>query len=522
MSMHARRASPVSEKTREDAANWKRIPLVFTLLLALSLLACNPQAVSTPTTVVPDSPASPTSPTSPVPLTVYAQPDFTTHTHRSTARNTLKNAGYITADGQGGFYIADYDNNRVLHFPPSPGTGTGPQADQVYGQLDYTSNAPHPGPAGLNHPHGVAVDPNGGLYISDMLNNRVLHYQAGSTIADRVYGQSSFTTDQSNPAGPSASSLSHPQGLAIDSTGLYVVDSSNNRILHYPTGSTTADFVYGQGTPGNALANFAANASGSGANGLNNPRDVAVDSTGLYVADSGNHRVLHYQLDNPTVDRVYGQPDLAAASVQPNQGRGTPTAATLNNPTMVALDKTGGLYIADRNNNRILYYSPPAQSVGMDPPALRIYGQKSSSTSNSSASATTFNGPGAVAVDALGNVFVLDIFNQRVLKFLTGLRVSGQPPARIAKGATFDMSVVLRDIGSGTTFTDFTGQVIVRIKSGTGRVGAILKGATAARAVRGVVVFRGLSINQPGSGYILTCSSPGYAPTDTPPLSFGV
>jgi len=518
MSIHARRFSQLHEKTQEDIATWKRIPLIFTLLLALCLLACNPQAVTMPPTIVP---GSPTSSTSPVPLVVYAQPDFTTRTLYPTGQNTLNNAGYITIDSHGGFYIADYNNNRVLHFPASTRPGAGPQADQVYGQPDYTSNAPHSGPAGLNRPHGIAVDPNGGLYISDMLNNRVLHYPAGSTIADRVYGQTSFTANQSNPAGPGARSLYHPQGLAIGSTGLYVSDSSNNRVLHYPTGSTTADFVYGQGTPGNASANFTSNTSGSGATGLNNPRDVAVDSTGLYVADSGNHRVLHYMLGNPTADRVYGQPDLTATSVRPNQGRDIPTAATLNNPTMIALDKTSGFYIADRNNNRILYYPPSAQSGGIDPPALRVYGQKSYSSRNSSTTATTFNGPGAVAVDALGNVFVLDIFNQRVLKFLTGLHISGQPPAHIAKGATLDMSVDLQDIGSGITFTDFTGQVIVRIKSGTGRAGAILKGITAVHAVSGVVVFRGLSINQPGSGYTLTCSTHGYAPADTIPFSIG-
>ena len=365
------------------------------------------------------SPAKSVSITSsPVARVVYAQPDFTTYTLYATGQNTLKNAGSIAADTHGGFYVADYGNNRVLHFPATLGIGAGPAADQVYGQPDFTSHAVHDGPAGLNYPHGVAVDPNGGLYISDMFNNRILHYPLASTNADHVYGQPNFVNTRSNSWGLNAGSLFQPQGLAVDSTGLYVADSANNRVLHYPSRSMIADRVYGQGTPGNSQANFSSNGSGNGATGLNDPRDVAVDSTGLYVTDSGNHRVVHYVLGNPIADRVYGQPNFAAASVLANQGLANPTAATLNKPTQVALDSTGGLYVADRNNNRVVYYPPYTQTGPNGPEAVRVFGQRGFTTSGSSTTASSFHGPGGVAVDTKGNVFVLDIFNQRVLKFV--------------------------------------------------------------------------------------------------------
>jgi sugar lactone lactonase YvrE len=385
---------------------------------------------------------------------VYAQPDFKTHTIYATSENTLKNAGYIAVDNHGGFYVADYDNNRLLHFPQTTATGAGLQADKVYGQPDYTTNAVGKDAAGLNRPHGVAIDPNGGLYIADMLNNRVLHYSATSTIADRVYGQIDFTTTDSNPKGLSSSTLYHPQGIAVDSTGLYVVDSSNNRVLHYIPG-------------------------------------------------------------NPTADRVYGQLDFASTSVQANQGLDNPTAATLDNPTMVALDKQGALYIADRNNNRILYYAPSISLRGNDPSAVRVYGQKGYTTRHSSTTDSTFNGPGAVAVDNTGNVFVLDIFNQRVLKFTTSLHVTGHPPMSIARGSAFEIRVTLQDAGSGITNTDFKGPLTVQIKPGTGRVGAILSGTVTVKAVSGIAIFSGLTINQAGSGYVLTTSSPGYASAET-------
>jgi len=408
------------------ASSSKQSELVLQILALLTILltgsGCSGTntgiTVPTPTSTVPTKAPAPTDPTS-MAQVVYAQPDFTTSTLYPTAQNTLKNAGAITADQHGGIYVADYGNSRVLHFPKTNAHGAGPEADQVYGQTDYTSNTVRHDANGLNYPHGVAIDAAGGLYICDMFNNRILHYPSASSIPNRVYGQSDYTSHEPNNGGVDANTLFHPQGIVANKSGLYVADSGNNRVLHYPLNSTTPDFVYGQGTPGNSQNNFTSNASGSGSAGLNTPRDIAVDNSGLYVADSGNHRILHYTLGGSLAERVYGQPDFSSASVQPNQGKPNPTATTLNTPTGIAVDSHGGLYIADRNNNRVLYYPPKAQSSGNDPAAARVYGQPSYATDSPSTTASTFHGPGAVGVDAQGDLFVLDIFNQRVLKFVT-------------------------------------------------------------------------------------------------------
>src|SRR5262249_13254245 len=73
------------------------------------------------------------------------------------------------------------------------------------------------------------------LYVADQLNNRVLFYPAGSTIATRVWGQGgSFTSNTANLGGISADSLSQPRRVAPDDNGdLYVVDEANNRALKY-------------------------------------------------------------------------------------------------------------------------------------------------------------------------------------------------------------------------------------------------------------------------------------------------
>src|SRR5260370_25840170 len=92
------------------------------------------------------------------------------------------------------------------------------------------------------NPFGVAVDSVGGLYVADTNQNRVLHFGAGSTTPDRVYGQTDSATNQMDN-----SHLRSPTGVAIDKAGgLFVVDTGHDRVLHFSSGSRTADRVYGQ------------------------------------------------------------------------------------------------------------------------------------------------------------------------------------------------------------------------------------------------------------------------------------
>src|SRR5262245_40645634 len=147
-------------------------------------------------------------------------------------------------------------------------------ADLVYGQFgDFTTSVGATTADNLRGPRHMVTDSSGNLYVSDTSNNRVLYYPAGSTTATRVYGQfGSLVTSFANTGGVSANSLSGPRGLAIDNLdSLYVADTNNNRVLHYPTNSTTADRVYGQGgftggTPNNPAL---------GANTLFSPQAVA-------------------------------------------------------------------------------------------------------------------------------------------------------------------------------------------------------------------------------------------------------
>jgi sugar lactone lactonase YvrE len=410
------------------AHNETRLSRVVFMHVHLSETPVSPTPTPSPTpTSTPSPTPSPTPTPSPIPTPapatsvlqsatrVYGQKDDFTASSVDVNAASLNGPNGVTSDSSGNSYIVDSGNNRVLYYAAGSTTAT-----RVYGQGgSLSSNAVNVGATGLTNPDEAVLDSSGNLYIVDEGNNRVLYYAAGSTTATRVYGQGgSLSSNTDNNGGVSAASLSTPNGVALDTGGnLYIVDALNNRVLYYAAGSTTATRVYGQG------GSFTTNANNAGATGLNDPNGVAVDGSGnVYIADTGNNRVLYYPVGSTTATRVYGQRGSFTVNVANNSGV---SANSLNAPDGVNVDSSGNLYIADSGNNRVLYY--PAGSTT----ATRVYGQGGSFTTNAhNVGATGLHNPNGAAVDGSGNVYVADMVNNRVLYYpagsTTATRVYGQ------------------------------------------------------------------------------------------------
>ena len=307
----------------------------------------------------------------------------------------------------------------------------------------------------LNHPSGVALDSNGNLYVADAGNSRVLYYPAGSTTATRLYGHGGdFTYCFPNwvEGGPNADSLNSPFGLVLDSAdNLYVADTLNNRVLFYQSGSTTATRVYGQG---GSFSTITANTGGVIANSLYNPYGLALDSNGgLYVSDTGNNRVLYFSSSSTTATRVYGQGGLFTSNISNNGGI---SANSLYIPSGLALGGNGSLYVADTGNNRVLGYSP-ATLPSPGTPAMSMTG-KSHPIYNGSDSPSLDNGTDfGIATSPFGAVSRdFAIFNTGTGKLnLTGYpRVSISGP----NGGDFSLVGVppSSPVASGGGWTIFT------------------------------------------------------------------
>jgi sugar lactone lactonase YvrE len=301
-------------------------------------------------------------------------------------------------------------------------------ADRVLGEPDFTTATPGHSSTQISTAYGLGVDRRTGrIYVADTTNNRVLSWPNAASFtngetADKVFGQPDFLSNTPNNGGVSPSSLSAPRGVAVDDqSNLYVADTGNNRILVYRDPNTqdnVADFVIGQ-------TSFSANGAAipPTSSSLNFPRGMAIDSANnLYVADTGNNRVLEY--DTPlgkggVADRVFGQFGSFIVNVVNNNGAnatGAPSASNLNGPYGVGVDSQQNVYVADTLNNRVLIYKTPLTT---DTVADIVIGQNASNTSGTGSTSTTLNGPYRLVVDTASNLYVCDSNNNRVLEYTT-------------------------------------------------------------------------------------------------------
>jgi sugar lactone lactonase YvrE len=336
---------------------------------------------------------------------VLGQPDFTSSTQNNgglSATSLLYPIG-VSVDGSGRLWVADGNNNRVLRYDNASSKPNGGSADGVLGQPDFTSNASNNGglsATSLRLPTGVSVDGNGGLWISDRNNHRVLHYDNASSksnggSADGVLGQSDFTSGTSNNGGLSSTSLWSPYGVSIDGSGrLWVADGSNFRVLRYDNASSkpnggSADGVLGQPDFTSATQNN----GGLSSTSLGTTRGISIDGDDrLWVVDAGNNRVLRYdnassKSNGGSADGVLGQPDFVSNSSNiSSQG--------LTSPSGVSIDDSGRLWVADYFGNRVLVYqhapaptissmSPASTSASVDALTLTISGANFINTSAS-------------------------------------------------------------------------------------------------------------------------------------------
>jgi uncharacterized protein (TIGR03437 family) len=379
---------------------------------------------------------------------VLGQPDFVTGTMNTgsfpqASSGSLAAPFAVAIDVRGNILIADTANNRVLSFPASSKTAT-----RVLGQITSSGNSPNQvKPGSINSPYKIAIDYSHSpfaLYVSDTNNHRVLiwkdaaHFRTGDP-ADLVIGQPNLFTafpnaDAGGASKPSRTSLAAPRGIAVAPDGtLYVADSGNNRVLRYPrpvdqSGPITPDAALGQ-------SDFTSSASAAlNAASMHSPAGVAVGPNGdLFVADTANQRVLEFAGGAATgagAIRVFGQSGFTTAAAA-NQ----PSAQTLSAPQGLTVDASYNLYVADTGAHRVLIYpntniAPPA---GL--PASIVIGQNSFDVGAPGTGAARLNVPVDITLDSTGNVFVSDYGNNRVAVFPSRLYLStGGTPAYLAIG----------------------------------------------------------------------------------------
>jgi sugar lactone lactonase YvrE len=263
---------------------------------------------------------------------------------------------------------------------------------------------------------GIEVDAAGNLYIADWDANRVRKVDAKTGLITTLAGSGAFDTIRglspkgstagfSGDGGPAtAAQLSSPASVAVDAAGnVYIADFMNHRVRKVdPTGIITA--VAGSG-PAPVEGGFAGDGGPATAARLNGPVDLALDRAGnLYICELNNARVRK-------VDRAGIITTVAGGGTEPFREGARATAIALNTTLGVAVDAAGNLFVADPGLSRILKVSP----AGI---VTTVAGNSTVGFSGDGGSATAaqINLPAEPAVDSAGDLYFTDGANNRIRK----------------------------------------------------------------------------------------------------------
>jgi uncharacterized protein (TIGR03437 family) len=301
----------------------------------------------------------------------------------------------VAVDSSGNVYFADSLNNRIRKI-------AGSNISTVAGNGGFSSSGDGfpAASAQLNTPLGVAVDAAGNLYIADSLNNAIRKVSAGGAMS--TFAGNSVPGSAGDGSAPTAAQLNGPQGVAVDAAGnVYVADTLNHKVRKI-SGGVIGTFA-GSGTAG-----FSGDGGAAASATLNAPFGVAVDAAGsVYIAEFGNSRVRKVD-SNGIITTVAGN------GVSTYGGDNGPAlSAQLNGPQGVAVDGAGNLYIADTENNRVRKVTAGGAISTIAGNGLAGFGADGGLASN-----TQMGNPTGVAVDTFGNLYIAD-GNARVRKVYT-------------------------------------------------------------------------------------------------------
>ncbi|MDB5097597.1 MAG: hypothetical protein JWM80_2018 [Cyanobacteria bacterium RYN_339] len=292
----------------------------------------------------------------------------------------------------------------------------------------------------------------------------------------------------------SSSDLSNPSGLGFLATGdLVVADPGNSHVEQItPYGSDVTLAGFG------GSGNFDGSLAGSN---LTAPAAIAVSAAGtVYVGDEVANRVR----------RITQLPGLLATLLQlPSSTYGnasTGTPYSFSQPRGAALDAIGNLYVADTGNHRIMKVAPTG--------AVTLLAGSTAGFADASGPAAQFNQPTGVAVDALGTVYVADLGNRRIRKVtqtgvvttVAGTGVAGALDGP-ASGATFQSPYGLALDANGVLYVADNGANKIRLITPSGVVVSIAGtgGAGFADGATGTAQFsapRGVAVDGFGNVYV--------------------
>jgi trimeric autotransporter adhesin len=417
-------------------------------------------------------------------------------------------------------YFSDSTANRIRQFDITTGSASiaivAGSGQSTFDAADDTALT-----ARLNAPRGLFRDAKGNIYFADSKNQVVREITPEGALV--TLAGNGTNLDLGDGALAIDSELSGPVDVAVAANGnVYILEQAGERIrVITPTNGNISTYA------GTGIIGTPNSPTGSAlSQPVNAPQGMTIDSSGtLYIADTGNNIIRKITTDG-NVATIVG----TGGSSYTGDG-GPALSATLRNPTGVAIDTFGNIFIADTRNNVI-------REVGTDGIISTVAGNGAAGYNGDGTPATNYslNQPAAVAIGPSCSVLVADVANQRIRQVFPAVAYSiNTSPSGlkvVADGQTISTPAVLNwlpgtshTLSAPATQTGPTGTVYVG--SGATQTISVACGAPRASASVSFTAQALLTINatnggtvSPSSGYMPAGSTVTLTATPAPGYAF--
>ncbi|WP_022826314.1 NHL repeat-containing protein [Hymenobacter norwichensis] len=289
----------------------------------------------------------------------------------------------------GTVYVADANNHTIRRITPTGVVSTFAGQAGVKGSLDGTGAA-----ARFNTPAGLALDAQGTLYVTDG-RNQTIRQVTPAGVVTTLAGQVGQKGSADGPG--AAAQFNFPHGIAVAASGLLYVTDTENHVVR--TVSATGEVNTLAGVVGKKGA-----VDGAGPTvRFFHPSGIALDARGtLYVVDNGSHTIR-------TIHPTGEVRTLAGLASKHGATDGQGPVARFDNPNSIAIDAQGVLYLADYINSTVRRITPTGEVTTLAG-HTRSWGHQ-----DGPAREARFEFPFGVAVSADGSiVYVADTQNQLI------------------------------------------------------------------------------------------------------------